>query len=996
MELLKALGFEPTSVDAEHLNDVLPEDLKPTAILMNPPFSATGGRVQAHKTAYGARHVEQALARLEDGGRLVAIVGEGMKFHEVGAEPPRVREATGSSFTDWWQRTMEKYNVRANLGIPGDEYGKYGTTFGNQIIVIDKTGPTPGASFAERLRNVVRGRKVSLEDALAAIRPIADDREAPQPRAGEVAAESRRPVEPDRAGVEPGPRGEAGGGVGSVRPGAGRPVLPEGRPGGAAPPVPEGEPGPRPAEPEGPLRSGGGRAPDDVSGEPGRPSLETPGPLTVAAPEAREGHAERVTEEGGTFVQYVPAKLDTKGLAKHPANIVESASMAAVDPPNITYRSSLPAEVTSKGRISDLQYETVLYAGQRHAQTLPDGKRAGYFIGDGTGVGKGREIAGIVLDNWHQGRRKTVWFSHSRDLMADATRDLEGVAGKGKIPIASINDYPMSGEIGHPEGVVFSTYQSLISKPQGEKAASGARLEQLKRWLGKDGIIVFDEAHKAKNALGQGGGEPTQTGLAVIKIQDEIPGARVVYVSATGATDVRNIAYMTRLGLWAPERPKAGIGEMPTPEASAKAQAAAGQFAFPGGFNEFLNEVEGGGVGAKEMVSRDLKALGMYNSRSISFKGVEYREKIHSLTPDQKGMYDASAKAWQVILQNIDKAIEVTHGGKWARTAAMKRFWNDHQRFFRQITTAMKMPTVIAEVEDALKNGESAIVTIKGTAESKTAEQVSKAGAEGKGLEELDFTPRETIAQMVDKAFPTTLYEEVPNPADPTKTIMTPVVRDGVVVESKEALAMKKALLDGLSDLNLPENPLDQFVNHFGAKNVAEMTGRKKRLIRDPKTGKVSYEKRAGDGVSADKVNLYENQQFQSGKKRIAIISRSASTGISLHSSLQEKNQQRRRQIAAELDWSADAEMQTFGRSHRSDQKVPPIYVLVSTDVGGEKRFSSTIARRLASLGALTKGQRDATGGGISPSTTSRPPKARPRSTACTTPWRWGSTAATG
>src|SRR5258706_3630785 len=276
----------------------------------------------------------------------------------------------------------------------------------------------------------------------------------------------------------------------------------------------------------------------------------------------------------------------------------------------------------------------------------------------------------------------------------------------------------------------------------------------------------------------------------------------------------------------------------------------------------------------------------------------------------------------------------------------------------------MKMPTVIAEVEDALKNGESAIVTIKGTAESKTAEQVWKAGAEGKGLEELDFTPRETIAQMVDKAFPTTLYEEVPNPADPTKTIMTPVVRDGVVVESKEALAMKKALLDGLSDLNLPENPLDQFVNHFGAKNVAEMTGRKKRLIRDPKTGKVSYEKRAGDGVSADKVNLYENQQFQSAKKRIAIISGAASTGISLHSSLQEKNQQRRRQIAAELDWSADAEMQTFGRSHRSDQKVPPIYVLVSTDVGGEKRYWSTIAGRLASLGALTKGQRDATGGG--------------------------------
>jgi len=37
-----------------------------------------------------------------------------------------------------------------------------------------------------------------------------------------------------------------------------------------------------------------------------------------------------------------------------------------------------------------------MYAGQRHGQLLPNGQRAGYFIGDGTGVGKGRQIAGTV------------------------------------------------------------------------------------------------------------------------------------------------------------------------------------------------------------------------------------------------------------------------------------------------------------------------------------------------------------------------------------------------------------------------------------------------------------------------------------------------------------------------------------------------------------------------------------------------------------------------
>jgi len=50
----------------------------------------------------------------------------------------------------------------------------------------------------------------------------------------------------------------------------------------------------------------------------------------------------------------------------------------------------------NQSRLSAIQLETVMYAGQRHGQLLPNGQRAGYFIGDGTGVGKGRQIAGTV------------------------------------------------------------------------------------------------------------------------------------------------------------------------------------------------------------------------------------------------------------------------------------------------------------------------------------------------------------------------------------------------------------------------------------------------------------------------------------------------------------------------------------------------------------------------------------------------------------------------
>jgi hypothetical protein len=49
---------------------------------------------------------------------------------------------------------------------------------------------------------------------------------------------------------------------------------------------------------------------------------------------------------------------------------------------------------------------------------------------------------------------------------------------------------------------------------------------------------------------------------------------------------------------------------------------------------------------------------------------------------------------------------------------------------------------------------------------------------------------------------------------------------NGKPVRSKEALRMKEALLERLGDIHLPENPLDQIVNHFGSAKVAELTGR--------------------------------------------------------------------------------------------------------------------------------------------------------------------------
>src|SRR5215218_7751232 len=144
---------------------------------------------------------------------------------------------------------------------------------------------------------------------------------------------------------------------------------------------------------------------------------------------------------------------------------------------------------------------------------LPDGARGGFFVGDGTGVGKGRILAGIIVDNWFQGFDRAVWLSVNNGLMDSARRDLNDLGVR--VPLHKINDFDVRKPITATCGVIFSSYSSLIAS-----AKSGeTRLQQLMEWLGPNGVIILDEAHKAKNALAGGRGEPTQTGQAVIDLQ---------------------------------------------------------------------------------------------------------------------------------------------------------------------------------------------------------------------------------------------------------------------------------------------------------------------------------------------------------------------------------------------------------------------------------------------------------------------------------------------
>ena len=93
--------------------------------------------------------------------------------------------------------------------------------------------------------------------------------------------------------------------------------------------------------------------------------------------------------------------------------------------------------------------------------------------------------------------------------------------------------------------------------------------------------------------------------------------------------------------------------------------------------------------------------------------------------------------------------------------------------------------------------------------------------------------------------------------------------------------------------------------------------------------------------------------------KRILVFSMAGGTGRSYHADLSCANTERRIHYLLEPGWRADQAIQGLGRTHRTHQASAPLFRPVATDVKGERRFIATIARRLDSLGAITRGQRD-------------------------------------
>ena len=351
-----------TAHDAEHIDDLLTLTTAPSVIVMNPPFASSVDRSRDKHIA--AKHLIGAAKRLAPGGRLVAIM-------PMGFTPER--DATH------WARAMGLLTPRLALTIPGHVYRKLGTSVDTQLMVFDKVDED-----SEMIRTSVD----DLDAAVDIVDQIATTRSIVAPVTATRSLNVGRPLMPPASHK------------------ARKPVA---------------------------SNATAAKTPKHAATPLSFATLETP----------REN-----TPISEIYARYRPQRIDIADAQEHPTPLVESIAMASVAPPMPSNTDSdgllLPGKLIEEGHLSEAQLETIITAHDAHGRDLPGrftidddqtkltradaypeacAYRLGYFLGDGTGCGKGRECAGLILVNWLAGRRKAIWVSKSATLIEDAIRD---------------------------------------------------------------------------------------------------------------------------------------------------------------------------------------------------------------------------------------------------------------------------------------------------------------------------------------------------------------------------------------------------------------------------------------------------------------------------------------------------------------------------------------------------------------------------------------------
>ena len=340
-----------------------------------------------------------------------------------------------------------------------------------------------------------------------------------------------------------------------------------------------------------------------------------------------------------------------------------------------------------------------------------------FLVGDGTGVGKGRESMGVIMSHWHRSGTRRALIVSTGSLATDVRRDFDDCRIAEAFPGTKFIDaskaLPKPGEVPR-RAVVFTTYSQIRSPRKGYEPY----LQLIRARNGMPaGTLVLDEVHKGTKD------RTTATYKQIEQLVEEAADSPLLCMSATFASDIEGLRLLApRLGL---------VGE---DDASPFAS-----------FDELKTALHSHKATGLELLTAQLSHEGLFLARVISYHGTRADHLSCTMIDEHEQLYNVCSRIYADLWAT----------GLYDPMYPKGYYVGSKVRFFKTLTLLAKLDDVVERTRAELAQGRQVVVTVLGTSEAalKRADldEVEQSG----GVSALRDEVLATIAYGRDKCNPT-------------------------------------------------------------------------------------------------------------------------------------------------------------------------------------------------------------------------------------------------
>jgi hypothetical protein len=960
------------------------------AIIANPPFGVVKNRagetISYDVDGLKTNEIDHAIAfkalnNMKENGRAVLIVGG-----VIGASEDSRRDGYRSkSKRAFYQNLYDKYNVVDHFTVAGDMYKKQGAAYPVDIIVIDGKGQSSRKLPAADLPKVIGSYEQLKEKLNEASRMESRPTTVTRPDSGESTTRTSERGLLDTGTVVP---SATAGEEGRKPTGSTTERLPATEAGGRTTTEPSGADTGR-KEPtatdvsteqqlkQKPVSSTGEGVGSRGAGVTGRGE---PTGLGVSSGAVNERVRPPVKEEETQYqITYSPKSrlksvetLMPKGMADAIRRSLDKLE-AKVGDIDAYVANSLQMDLATLGDYFSAEQADAL------ALSIDNAERGkGFIIGDQTGIGKGRVVAGMIKYAIVNGKIP-IFVTEKTNLYADMIRDLNEIgmsdfldletnkqrvlitnaSSKDKVPYTFIKDeggkkiekdyilqspkkgknmgnlldtMVKDGDIGNYK-VIFTTYDQMKTV---KKGATTPRREFL-RHFANNNYIILDESH---NAGGTGTPDPKKENVAKF--------ARGLINSSYGSF-FSSATYAKRanvMDLYASTDMSLAVDNI----------------------QDLAVAIQQGGVPMQQVVATMLAEAGQYIRREKSFEGITYETKE---VPIDKNVAENMATTLRSVLsfssakEDIVDSMQVQEdesggvlfgGDRIPSDVEGDNFGATMHNLIGQMLLSLKAEQAASYAIERLEKGEKVVLTVSNTMGSFLNEFAADMGL-SKG-DPVDLSFKDLFLKYLNKQRIVKIkneYGEAPEFIDGVKEVY---LTDEML--GPKLLKLFESIREQIENANYgasPVSPIDymQAIIKKAGYKTAEITGRN--LVIDYSTPALILDTR-DSGIMQ---RLESIKQFNNSDLDLMTLNRAGSTGLSLHSSERFKNQNKRHMIVVQADADIAVHMQMLGRVNRTGQVNKPAYTQLGGDIPAENRPMAVLAKKMASLNAnTTAGQKSA------------------------------------